>query len=148
MRRAILDRGRLARIFAPVGTAMFIAGAAHFGLLEAERARRPRSAEAAIWREFSSKQAPCATVHHAARKCDAKKGLRPAARPLGPRVDRRWVFPKYHLRFPLPALMNDLTTSLLIFGGALVAALAVLVIYRRLLPRLGIHIGTELSGRS
>jgi thiol-disulfide isomerase/thioredoxin len=47
-----------------------------------------------------------------------------------------------------PALMNDLTTSLLIFGGALVAALAVLVIHRRLLPRLGIHIGTELSERS
>ena len=47
-----------------------------------------------------------------------------------------------------PALMNDLTTSLLIFGGALVAALAVLVIHRRVLPLLGIHIGTELSGRS
>ncbi len=46
-----------------------------------------------------------------------------------------------------PALMNDLTTSLLIFGGALVAALAVLVIHRRLLPLLGIHIGTELSDR-
>jgi len=44
-----------------------------------------------------------------------------------------------------PALMNDLTTSLLIFGGALVAALLVLVIHRRLLPRLGIHIGTEYS---
>ena len=47
-----------------------------------------------------------------------------------------------------PALMNDITTSLLIFGGALVAALAVLVIHRRLLPLLGIHIGTELSDRS
>ncbi|MCJ7551668.1 MAG: hypothetical protein MUQ30_18510, partial [Anaerolineae bacterium] len=47
-----------------------------------------------------------------------------------------------------PALMNDLGTSLLIFGGALVAAMAVLVIHRRLLPLLGIRIGTELSERS
>lgn len=47
-----------------------------------------------------------------------------------------------------PALMNDLGTSLLIFGGALAAAMAVLVIHRRLLPLLGIHIGTELSERS
>ena len=30
MQRAILDRGRLARIFAPVGTAIFMAAAAHF----------------------------------------------------------------------------------------------------------------------
>lgn len=44
-----------------------------------------------------------------------------------------------------PALMNDLSSSLLSFGGAVIAALAVLVIHRRLLPLLGIHIGTELS---
>ncbi|MCD6285489.1 MAG: hypothetical protein J7M39_06205, partial [Anaerolineae bacterium] len=43
-----------------------------------------------------------------------------------------------------PALMNNLGSSLLIFGGATAAALLVLVIHRRLLPRLGIHIGAEL----
>ena len=44
-----------------------------------------------------------------------------------------------------PTMMNELGTSLLIFAGAMVAALLVLVIHRRLLPKLGIHIGTELK---
>lgn len=44
-----------------------------------------------------------------------------------------------------PALMNNLGSSLLIFGGAIVAALAIMVIHRRLLPKVGIYIGTELS---
>jgi thiol-disulfide isomerase/thioredoxin len=42
-----------------------------------------------------------------------------------------------------PAMMNELGTSLLIFAGALVGALLVLVIHRQLLPRLGVYIGTE-----
>lgn len=45
-----------------------------------------------------------------------------------------------------PALMNNLGSSLLIFGGAIVAALVIMVIHRRLLPKLGIYIGTELLG--
>ena len=44
-----------------------------------------------------------------------------------------------------PALMNDLGSSLLIFGAAVAAAGLVLVIHRRVLPRLGIYIGTELT---
>ncbi|MCU0522911.1 MAG: hypothetical protein MUF84_19770 [Anaerolineae bacterium] len=44
-----------------------------------------------------------------------------------------------------PALMNSLGSSLLIFGGAIVAALVIMVIHRRLLPRFGIHIGSELA---
>jgi cytochrome c biogenesis protein CcdA/thiol-disulfide isomerase/thioredoxin len=44
-----------------------------------------------------------------------------------------------------PALMNELGTSLAIFGGALIAALLVLVIHRFALPKLGIYLGTELA---
>jgi cytochrome c biogenesis protein CcdA/thiol-disulfide isomerase/thioredoxin len=44
-----------------------------------------------------------------------------------------------------PALMNELGTSLMIFVGALVAALLVLVVHRHLLPKLGVYIGTELT---
>ena len=49
-----------------------------------------------------------------------------------------------------PALMNELETSLLIFAGALVAALLVLVVHRHILPKLGIYVGTEMkaSGKS
>lgn len=42
-----------------------------------------------------------------------------------------------------PALMNSLTNSLLIFGGAVLASGAVLMLHRRILPRYGIIIGTE-----
>jgi cytochrome c biogenesis protein CcdA/glutaredoxin len=44
-----------------------------------------------------------------------------------------------------PALMNELETSLLIFAGALVAALLVLVVHRHILPKLGIYVGTEMK---
>ena len=47
-----------------------------------------------------------------------------------------------------PALMNNLGSSLLIFGGAMAAAIVIMVIHRRLLPRLGIYIGTELAPSS
>jgi len=44
-----------------------------------------------------------------------------------------------------PSIMNELSGSLLIFAGAFGATALVLVIHRQLLPRLGIHIGTELQ---
>ena len=46
-----------------------------------------------------------------------------------------------------PALMNNLGSSLLIFAIALGATLIVLFVHRWLLPRLGVHIGTEGSPR-
>ncbi len=42
-----------------------------------------------------------------------------------------------------PALMNSLTNSLLVFGGALAAALLILLLHRHTLPALGIWIGSE-----
>lgn len=42
-----------------------------------------------------------------------------------------------------PSLMNNLGNSLLIFGAAIGAAIVVLVVHRRVLPRLGITIGSE-----
>jgi hypothetical protein len=47
-----------------------------------------------------------------------------------------------------PDLMNNLSTSLLIFGGAVIAALVVLVVHRRLLPEMGSNIGSELTPSS
>lgn len=44
-----------------------------------------------------------------------------------------------------PALMNDLASSLLIFGGALVATLLVLFVHRIVLPRLGITFGSDVK---
>lgn len=44
-----------------------------------------------------------------------------------------------------PALMNDLLSSVLIFGAAFGAALLVLLVHRVILPRFGIVIGTELT---
>ncbi len=46
-----------------------------------------------------------------------------------------------------PAAMNRLSSSLLIFGVALLATLLVLVIHRTVLPRWGIRIGTEFNPR-
>jgi len=46
-----------------------------------------------------------------------------------------------------PALMNNLGSSLLIFAIALGATVVVLVAHRWLLPRLGVHIGSEVSPR-
>ncbi|HZK05222.1 MAG TPA: thioredoxin family protein [Actinomycetaceae bacterium] len=42
-----------------------------------------------------------------------------------------------------PNLMNSIGTSLLVFGAAIVGTLLVLVIHRRILPRMGIWIGSE-----
>jgi thiol-disulfide isomerase/thioredoxin len=44
-----------------------------------------------------------------------------------------------------PDLMNDIGSSLLIFGFALAAVLLVLLAHRVILPRLGVRIGSELS---
>jgi len=43
-----------------------------------------------------------------------------------------------------PSLMNNLGSSLLIFGSALLATLLVLLIHRTILPKFGVRIGTEL----
>lgn len=45
-----------------------------------------------------------------------------------------------------PALMNNLQSSLVIFGIALAATILVLVVHRTILPKFGIHIGTEDTG--
>lgn len=42
-----------------------------------------------------------------------------------------------------PAIMNDITSSVLVFGAATAASLVVLVLHRRILPHYGIYIGTE-----
>ena len=44
-----------------------------------------------------------------------------------------------------PSLMNELRNSLLIFGAAFVGAALVLLVHRVILPRLGVHLGTELA---
>jgi thiol-disulfide isomerase/thioredoxin len=46
-----------------------------------------------------------------------------------------------------PAMMNNLGSSLLIFGAALLATLLVLLIHRTILPKVGVRIGTELGGK-
>jgi cytochrome c biogenesis protein CcdA/thiol-disulfide isomerase/thioredoxin len=46
-----------------------------------------------------------------------------------------------------PALMNTLSSSLWIFGAAVLVTLLVLVIHRAILPKFGIHIGTESAVR-
>ena len=45
-----------------------------------------------------------------------------------------------------PTLMNELRNSLLIFGAAFLATALVLVVHRWVLPRFGVHLGTELAG--
>jgi len=42
-----------------------------------------------------------------------------------------------------PSLMNDITNSLLIFGAAFLATLLILLVHRRLLPAMGVWIGTR-----
>lgn len=44
-----------------------------------------------------------------------------------------------------PDLMDKLSSSLLIFGFAFVAAMVVLLVHRKVLPRYGIYIGTEVG---
>jgi glutaredoxin len=45
-----------------------------------------------------------------------------------------------------PALMNSISSSLFIFGVALLATLLVLLVHRTILPRLGLKIGSEPDG--
>jgi thiol-disulfide isomerase/thioredoxin len=47
-----------------------------------------------------------------------------------------------------PSLMNNLTSSLIVFGGAFGATLLILLVHRTILPKFGIHIGTELGGKT
>lgn len=42
-----------------------------------------------------------------------------------------------------PTLMNNLSSSLAIFGLSILATLLVLIVHRLILPKLGVHIGTE-----
>jgi glutaredoxin len=44
-----------------------------------------------------------------------------------------------------PSLMNDLSSSLVVFGFAFAATLLILLIHRFVLPKLGIHLGSEFS---
>lgn len=44
-----------------------------------------------------------------------------------------------------PALMNEISSTLVIFSIAFVAALLVLVLHRTVLPRFGVFVGTELD---
>ncbi len=44
-----------------------------------------------------------------------------------------------------PSLMNELSSSLIIFGAAFGATLLLLLVHRYILPRLGIHLGSEFS---
>jgi len=46
-----------------------------------------------------------------------------------------------------PSLMNDITNSLLIFGAAFLATLLILLLHRRVLPALGVWIGTEAKNK-
>ncbi len=46
-----------------------------------------------------------------------------------------------------PALMNNLASSLIIFGIAFGAAIIVMLVHRKILPSFGIHIGTEAKER-
>jgi cytochrome c biogenesis protein CcdA/glutaredoxin len=47
-----------------------------------------------------------------------------------------------------PGLMNDLGSSLIIFGFAFAAVLLVLLIHRVILPRLGVRVGNEVQKKS
>jgi thiol-disulfide isomerase/thioredoxin len=47
-----------------------------------------------------------------------------------------------------PNLMNNLGTSLVIFGAALLATLLVLLVHRTVLPRMGVRIGSEAANPS
>lgn len=44
-----------------------------------------------------------------------------------------------------PFIMNSMSSSLIVFGAAVAATLLVLVFHRRLLPVMGIYIGTEMK---
>jgi hypothetical protein len=44
-----------------------------------------------------------------------------------------------------PAWMSQISSSLIVFGVAFVGTLLVLFVHRKILPRFGIMIGTELA---
>jgi len=44
-----------------------------------------------------------------------------------------------------PQLMNSLYSSLIVFGGAVVATLLVLLVHRRVLPAYGVYLGSEFN---
>jgi thiol-disulfide isomerase/thioredoxin len=44
-----------------------------------------------------------------------------------------------------PYIMNKLSSSLIVFGGAMAVTLLVLLLHRRILPAFGIYIGTEMK---
>ena len=47
-----------------------------------------------------------------------------------------------------PFIMNNLNSSLVVFGAAMLVTLLVLVLHRRILPAMGIYIGTEMKPNS
>jgi len=47
-----------------------------------------------------------------------------------------------------PGLMDDLASSLLIFGLAFLATIIILVIHQKVLPKYGIHIGSQTSDKN
>ena len=47
-----------------------------------------------------------------------------------------------------PNLMNNLSSSLVVFGIAFGATLLILLVHRTILPKFGIHIGTEFRGKA
>ena len=44
-----------------------------------------------------------------------------------------------------PHIMTSLSSSLIVFGSALAATLLILLLHRRVLPAMGIYIGTEMN---
>ena len=46
-----------------------------------------------------------------------------------------------------PAWLNDLSSSLVVFGVAMGATLLMLLVHRTILPQFGINIGTELNSK-
>jgi len=44
-----------------------------------------------------------------------------------------------------PFIMNNLNSSMIVFGGALAATLLILLLHRRILPAFGIYIGSEMK---
>ena len=47
-----------------------------------------------------------------------------------------------------PAIMNNIGQSLIVFGAAFVITLVILLLHRVVLPKMGIHLGTEFGKKS
>jgi len=47
-----------------------------------------------------------------------------------------------------PFIMNNMSSSLIVFGAAMALTLVVLLLHRRVLPAMGIYIGTEMKPRA